>query len=378
MTILHVYKDYFPVVGGIENYVRTLAEAQARAGHDVTVVAASLTARSSSRLIGGVRVVLAGRWGTLASTPLVPSLAARLRERRAAVTHLHVPYPPGELAYLLSRPQGRTIVTYHSDVVRQRRLRVAYAPILTRLLRLADRIIVTSEAYAKTSPHLRAFLHKCAVVPIGIDVDRFDWRQGTDRAGLRRNLGLPVEEPVVLFVGRLRYYKGLGDLLRAWLDVPHAHLVLVGAGPCERECRALVRRLGLSGRVTLAGHVGDEELPAYYQAADVFVLPSNARAEAFGTALVEAMAARLPVISTEVGSGTSWVNQDGETGLVVPPRDPPALARALTRLLGDRVLRERLGESAGARARALFNVSSMVERVQQIYDEVTGMATGGR
>ena len=130
--------------------------------------------------------------------------------------------------------------------------------------------------------------------------------------------------------------------------------------------------MNLSERVTFAGQVDDADLPACYKLGDMFVLPANARAEAFGTVIVEAMAAGLPVVSTEVGSGTSWVNLHGTTGLIVPPRDPAALAQALNTLLSDPARRAEMGRAAYQRAHAEFSQAAMIERVEQVYRDVWG------
>jgi glycosyltransferase involved in cell wall biosynthesis len=122
--------------------------------------------------------------------------------------------------------------------------------------------------------------------------------------------------------------------------------------------------------VTFLGNVPDADLPALYQSADLFILPSTSRAESFGMVLVEAMASGLPCITTEIGSGNSFVVQDGVTGLVVPPRAPAALAQAMARLLVDPALRTQLGQAGRERALREFTVDKMVERVEAVYQAV--------
>jgi rhamnosyl/mannosyltransferase len=370
MKILHLYKDYSPVLGGIENHIRVLAEGQARRGHDVTVLVANRGWRASTETIGGVEVVLVPRLGTIASTPICPSLPGWLSRLNADITHLHFPHPPGEVAHLLVGRAAGMVLTYHADIVRQRHLLRLYEPLLRRVLDRANRILVTSPAYVESSRYLRSVRDKCVVVPIGIDVGRFEDRRGQTGAALRARRGLPADRPVVVFVGRLRYYKGLDYLLRALALVPDVHLLLVGGGPLWDSIRALAAALGVADRVVFTGDVDDGELPACYAAGDLFVLPSHTRAEAFGTSIVEAMAAGVPVISTEIQTGTSWVNQDGVTGLVVPPCDPDALARAIRTLVADPARREAMGRAGRARARQMFGASTMVEAVEAVYREV--------
>lgn len=367
MRVVHVYKHYYPVIGGIENHVRALAEEQVRRGYDVTVLAANPGRGGIERVVNGVRLVLLPRLVTLFSTPICPSFPGRLRRERPDLIHLHFPYPPGEVARLAVGGRTPTVITYHSDIVRQRRLLRLYEPLLRRVLDRADRIVVTSPPYLRTSPYLPAVTAKCSVVPLGIDVERFTVNGSGNGCSLRGRWGIAEDAFLVGFVGRMRYYKGLDHLLRAIARLPAARLLLVGDGPLRRGLQRLAKELRISERVTFAGDVSDADLPGCYRSTDLFVLPSTARAEAFGTSLVEAMAAGVPVISTEVASGTSWVNEAGTTGFVVPPGDPEQLAAAIERLREDAPLRSRMGAAARRRAAALFQLSSMVDGVDEVY-----------
>ena len=371
LRILHIYKDYFPVLGGIENHIKVLAEAQAAQGHDVTVLVANPQRHTVIENVNGVRLVKTARWATAASTPISPAMYYWTARLEADVTHLHFPHPPGEIANLLFGRPKRTVITYHSDIVRQRVLRILYRPLLWQVLRHADRLIATSPIYIKSSPQLCHFRDKCAVVPLGVDMQRFTQVEPARVEALRLKWLARSNHPaLLLFVGRLRYYKGLDDLLRALPHIPTAHLLVVGDGPMRSTWEHLTRELDLSERVTFAGEVDDADLPACYQLGHVFVLPANARAEAFGTVLIEAMSAGLPIVCTEVGSGTSWVNQHGITGLVVPPRDSTSLAGAVNSILSDPIRRAAMGHAARQRALAEFSQETMVSRVEQIYWDV--------
>jgi len=365
VKVLHIYKDYYPVIGGIENHVRALAEAQARRGHDVTVLVTNRGRATVRQEMNRVQVIKAGRLATVASTPLSLALPRELCSLQADVLHVHSPYPVGEAAAWLWGQRRPTVISYHSDVVRQRRILALYAPALRRVLRAARRIIVTSPQVAATSPFLGPVAGKCRLVPLGIDTSRFLAVDPAQVATLQERLG----QPLLLFVGRLRYYKGLQYLLRALVDLPGVHLAVAGTGPMGAEWKGLAGSLGLADRVTWLGDVADDDLPACYAAADLLVLPACERSEAFGLVQVEAMAAGRPVVSTELGTGTSFVNQHGETGLVVPPRDPQAIAWACRDLLADPDLRRHLGAQARRRALAEFGLERMVQRVEEVYEE---------
>ena len=218
------------------------------------------------------------------------------------------------LAYYLARPAGQLIVWFHSEVVRPSwRYALFYRPFLRFACARASRIIVASPTLAASSPQLRLWQQKCVVIPYGLDMpsgaapDRVMARA----AAIRQEAG---GQPIVLFVGRLVKYKGVDVLLEAMRGVS-ATAMLVGDGPERAALQRIAERAGVADRVKFLGEVSPAELAALYRACDLFVLPSVTRQEAFGVVLIEAMACGKPVISTDLGTGSSWVNQDGETGL---------------------------------------------------------------
>ena len=359
MNILHLYKDYYPVLGGIENHIKVLAEAQAAAGHRVTVLVCNPGRRTCLETLNGVEIIKAGRLTTVASIPLSLTQPLALARLKTDIVHVHSPYPLGELSNWLLSQARATVITHHSDVVRQKSWLRLYGPFLRRVLHAADRIFATSPRYIESSSWLQPVSHKCVVVPLGVNTNRFK----------------PIQRPcknsfTVLFVGRLRYYKGLDALLRALSQVPQARLTIVGKGSMEQEWQVLSNELGLTGRVAFVGEVDDADLPGYYQQADLFVLPANARAEAFGMVLLEAMASSLPCITTELGTGTSWIVQDGVTGLVVPTQNPTALAEAINKMITDESLRQQFARAGLARVEIEFSEQAMVNRVGQVYEEL--------
>lgn len=365
MQILHVYKAYHPVLGGIENHVKLVAEAQAAAGHEVTVLATASSLRTEIDEIGGARVIKAGRWLEVASTPLSPMLVLRLLKEHPDITHLHFPYPPAEVGQSLVMRQRPTVLSYHSDIVRQRGLLRLYRPLMMHTLQRVGRILVSSPNYLESSEILAKVRSRCTVIPYGIDQTRFRDVPIAAVQAVRRRIGAG---PIVLFVGVLRYYKGLRYLIDAMPRVP-ARLVIVGDGPEGQALRSQIAELGLTDKIIFAGRVADADLPAYYHAADLFCLPASERSEAFGLVQVEALSAGLPIVSTELGTGTSYVNQDDQSGLVVRPKDSKALAEALQQILGDDHLRQRLSTGALRRAEA-FTAERMLREIETVYQEL--------
>jgi glycosyltransferase involved in cell wall biosynthesis len=370
MRVLHLYKDYAPVFGGIENHIRVLAQGLRGAGVDAQVLVTNTGSQTTRETIAGVPVTKTGRQANLSSAPLSLGFLSEVwkQEKGMDIAHAHAPYPPGELAHLFLGRANRFVITYHSDIVKQRVLGTFYAPFLRAVLRKADLIAVATPVHVPTSPFLQPLAEKCRVIPYGQDLHRFapTLVRLEAAAQMRTRYG---GGPLLLFVGRLRHYKGVDVLIQAMRDVPDAQALIAGIGPEEIACRTLTQEMGLGDRVHFLGEPSDDELVTIYRAADIFVLPSTNRAEMFGIVQIEAMASGLPVICTELGTGTSFVNQHGLTGLVVPPNDPTALAGAINQLVTNPELARRMGEGGKARAAAEFSVQVMVQRTLDFYRE---------
>ena len=372
LRVTMVNKYYAPHLGGIEYHMRDLANALVAGGWArVRAIVSNRTDTAAAETLDGVEVFRLARVFEYASTPVAYGMTRILRaearrHRPPDVMHLHFPYPWGEISWLRAHPRVPTVLTYHSDIVRQKAMLRFYRPLLNRVLDRVDLIIASSPDMVEHSEFLKRHADKCRVVPFGIDVERFAATpEVTARAAEIRETH---PRPVVLFVGRLIYYKGIEVLVRAMAAVD-ADLVIVGTGPLEDELAVLAASLGIADRVTFLPPLPGPELVAHYHAADVFCLPSVARSEAFGLVQLEAHAAGTPVVSTRLTTGVPYVNQHGVTGLTVPPGDVEALASALGELVSDEALRTRLGAQALERVRAEFAIPRMVERTLEVYHE---------
>jgi glycosyltransferase involved in cell wall biosynthesis len=351
MRVLHLYHDFHPVRGGIEDYLDELTRAQAASGAwEPVVLCAAAGAHTRIERRAGVTVVRAaalGRW----LAPFTPGWPVWLRRLRPDVVHLHLPCPFGEWAVWLARP-ARLVVSLHNDYVRPAALRVLHGPLHRAVLRRAQAVIVATEDYAGSSPALAGLQARVCIVPYGIDLARYACA--------------PRAEPLgdVLSAGRLCYYKGIEVLLAAAPAVAGS-IAVAGDGPWRARLQNQAARLPPGARVRFAGPLDEDTLVAQLHAARVFAFPSTARSEAFGLAQLKAMACGLPVVSSDL-PGVRWLNRDGASGLTVPVRDAPALAAALNRVLGDDALRARL--AAGARARAAeFDLARMVRATAEVY-----------
>jgi len=282
------------------------------------------------------------------------------------VVHVHSPFPLAEAAQSLLGPGQAKVVTFHAEVTRQRRLMKLYAPVLRQALQAADRIIATSPTLRDASPWLAPVRDRCRVVPLSVDAHAF--------APAGPCFGEPG--PTVLFVGRLRHYKGLDALLRAMRLLPeNVSLAIVGDGPMGPAWRGLALELGLGDRARFLGEVSDAGLRLALGRAAVLALPSTTRSEAFGVCLLEAMASGLPCVATELGTGTSWVVRHGETGLVVRPGDPEALAGALARILDAPELARAMGLAGRRRVEERFSPARMLAGVMDTYEEALACAS---
>jgi rhamnosyl/mannosyltransferase len=319
--------------------------------------------------MNGVRIVRAGSLGIFLSMPVSFSLPFLLKKlsKDADVLHFHMPFPLAVMSYLLVRPNGKVVLWWHSDIVRQKRIMLLYKPFLFRFLKKADRIIVATVEQIESSAFLKVFKDKCEVVPFGIDTRNLQLDSDTRQevAKIREKYG----SKIVLFVGRLIYYKGVEHLIRAMKDVD-GKLLIVGEGPLEGELRSLVAEYRLEDKVAFIGRVEDQGMAAYYHSCDVFVLPSIARSEAFGIVQLEAMACGKPVINTDLPTGVSHVSRNGETGITVPPADPAALTEAMNRLFEDSDLRQKCGANARRRVEERFGAARMIEDVFGVYERV--------
>ncbi len=379
MRVLLLYKDYHPVIGGIENHIRLLAQGLRAEGVDARVLVTNTGPRTRRQTVEGVPVTKTGRQAHILSTPIsLPFLFALRRQAADAdIVHLHAPYPLAELAQLVLGHGKTTVISYHSDIVRQRRTGELYAPLLRRVLQRAALVAASSPAYINSSPFLRELNHKCRVIHYGIEVDRFFPFPPTACADAQ-NLRVRFDgRPLLLFIGRLRHYKGVDVLIRAMHSV-NAHLLIVGTGPMDEPWQDLSRSEDLADKVTFLGDCAEEECLAARAAADIFILPSTNRAEALGIVQIEAMACGLPVISTELGTGTSYVNMHNQTGLVVPPNDPSALAAAINKLLADPKRRAQMGERGRKRVREEFSSPAMVRNTIAFYQEAMELSEGDR
>ncbi|QRY79685.1 glycosyltransferase [Pseudomonas sp. PDNC002] len=366
MKVLHFYKTFGPEqYGGVEMFIRHLTRATALQGCENTVLS---LAREPMKPVttSSFRLVQAKQDLQIASTGFSWSALgafAQLAEQ-ADVIHYHFPWPFMDLVHLLEGRGKPSVVTYHSDIVRQKVLLQLYRPLMHAFLGRVDAIVATSPNYLQSSAVLRRHADRACSIPIGLEQDLYPRPDPTHVAELRQRYG----ERFYLFVGVLRYYKGLHYLLDAMRDAPWP-LLIVGAGPMERQLMQLAAESGLRN-VHFLGQVDEQEKINLMSACYGVIFPSHLRSEAFGIGLLEGAMMGKPLICSEIGTGTSFINRHAETGIVVPPANALALRQAMQTLWDDPELAERYGQAARSRFLNTFTARGMGEAYTEMYAKV--------
>jgi rhamnosyl/mannosyltransferase len=367
MRVLHFYKTYYPdSVGGVEQVIRQMCVSTGRLGITNHVLSLSRDENLEPFDYEGHTVHRVPLNVEVASNAVsVQAIGALARmAAQADVVHYHFPWPFMDLAHFLARIDKPTVVTYHSDIVRQKTLLKLYQPLRHRFLQSVDAIVATSPNYLASSAVLDRYRDKTRVIAFGLDKSSYPVPEQARLDHWRARVG----QKFFLFVGVLRYYKGLHILLDAVAGTDYP-VVIVGAGPIEAELKARAARLGLK-HVQFVGAVDDHDKAALLDLCYAVAFPSHLRSEAFGISLLEGAMYGKPMISSEIGTGTTYINVHGETGLVVPPSDHEALRAAMRTLWNDPRMAREMGQRAEARYWQLFTSAQMAENYARLYEEL--------
>ena len=344
MKVLHVYRTYFPdPPGGLQEAIRQIALATRPQGVDARIFTLSPEPHPEQIQFDEGTVIRAKSWAAPASCDLgglSSVLAFRKWSAWADVLHFHFPW-----------------------------LGTAYEPLMRWMLGSMDAVVATSPAYAATSMALRACVspERLRTIPLGI-ADYRDSPLSVKGEDVLERLALNGK-PYFLALGVLRYYKGLHTLIEAAPAIG-TPIVIAGSGPERERLAALAKQVG-AHNVVFAGQVTHDEKVALLRGCRAMVLPSHLRSEAFGMVLVEAEMFGKPMICCEVGSGTSYVNEHGVTGLVVEPEHPEALAQAMATFLADDALVARMGQAARTRYEAMFSGPALGDAYYRLYRDVS-------
>lgn len=366
------------VRSGVGEVVYHLALEMDRKGHDVVICTTSANRTDLHDQYRNISVLRHGKTLKLAETDISLDYLFHTPAETCDVIHLHAGSPPATIAALRSARKTGTpmIVTHHLDPDRGGGLiRRAVLSWYTRLyLRPAfaqsARIIALSEEAIASSPHLGQHQEKIRVIPNGIEPGEF--QTGLTQKACRLQFGFPVHGSLILFFGNLVPRKGLAVLLSAMpavlRAVPDAVLVVAGMmTPFGEGLRTTAEKLGIADRVIFTGVVREDEKPALYHAADVFVLPSFA--EAYPLTVLEAAASGVPSVVSSLPAFRPLVC-DGKNGLVSRTGDADDLAAQVVRVLGDHEMRAEMGRQArmGVEGRSWARIA---EQTEALYQEIT-------
>jgi rhamnosyl/mannosyltransferase len=363
IKVLHVYKDSLPhSTGGVETFLDTLCQHTAKLGVENTILTFTKNPATNPIYLNNYCVYQAKRNCTVAATALSIQAFKLLKKlaQEADIIHYHFPHPFTDLLHFTCRINKPTLVTYHSDIIKQKYLLKLYQPLMNKFLRSVDHIVATSPKYLNSSPTLQRFKAKTTVIPIGIDLPNL-LQPDPDRVRYWKEL---FPQPFFLFIGVLRYYKGLHVALEA-IRGTDIQLVIGGKGHDEASLKEQACDIP---NAHFLGFLADEDKAALLHLCYGFVFPSHLRSEAFGIALLEAAAYEKPLISCEIGTGTSYINQHQVTGLVVRPNSPDELRQAMQYLLLNPAEASLYGKQAKSRAQVIFTAENQAISYQKIYN----------
>jgi len=360
MKILQVNKLYYPWIGGVETIVQEITEwLNGKDNFEINVLVCNDKFKREVEEINGIKVYRAASLGIFLGMPISFDFFFLYRKifKNYDLIFLHYPFPLGFVAYFLFSRNKDLVIWYHSDIVRQKILEIFFKHFHLFAFKKAKKIFVSNPNLIESSNYLKKFKEKCVVIPFGIDLEKFKLTEEIKKESeeIRKKYKLPI----ILSVGRYVYYKGFEYLIEAAKDV-EARFLIIGEGPLKEKYKKMIKKLKLEDKVFLIPPV--KNLVPYYYSCDVFVLPSIAKSEAFGIVLLEAMACRKPVISTELGTGTSFVNQDGITGFVIVPKDSKVLSEKINEILKDEDLKEKFSQNSFQRA-IEFSKEKFIEKL---------------
>jgi rhamnosyl/mannosyltransferase len=353
-------------VGGIEKVIDEISTSSIKKGHIPIVLALSNQKKYNKIFYNGYEIYHSNRLFKFASTGFSYSVFNKFKElsSKVDIIHYHFPWPLMDLVHLTSGIKKPTLLTYHSDIIRQKNILFFYKPLLFKFLNSVDHIVATSPNYLSSSKILKKFSDKVSVIPIGIDYSLYP----IPTINTIEKWSKKFEMPFFLFVGVLRYYKGLHVLLDA-IHNTNLNVVIVGSGPTERELLLKAKKLNLNN-VHFLGELDEKDKVALFKLCYGVIFPSHIRSEAFGISLLEGAMFGKPMISCEIQTGTSFINLNQETGFVVKPNCKDSLRNAMEFLISNPKVAIRMGENARSHYEREFTSSIMMNKYDELYKKI--------
>ncbi|NYB52586.1 MAG: glycosyltransferase family 4 protein [Methanobacteriaceae archaeon] len=370
MKILQTPVRFYPYIGGVENYVYYLSQELVQMGHEVNVLCANEPVSAEYGTVNGINIKRLFSIGKIANTNLTPGLLRALSREDFDIIHTHIPTPwSADLsAYISSKNKKPLVLTYHNDVTGKgfanHIAKLYNATGLQRVLKKADRIIITQASYFESSPYLKPYHEKILVVPNGVNINKFQPSKAKEKNTL---FFLSV-------LDEYHKYKGLDYLLNALKivknEIKSVKLIVGGKGVLLKSYGELATKLGLEENVEFVGFIPDDKLSDYYSQANIFVLPSISPVqEGFGIVALEALACKTPVVTTNI-VGIADDLKKSESGTVVKPKDVESLAQGIIKILNNQKLQLTMGENGRKMVGEKYTWKKVAETMVNIYSEI--------
>lgn len=368
MKILQLGRYFTPHIGGTENVMFDLSMGASTLGIKCDVLCCSETSNFSVDKYGDVNVFRTKtlvKFGSIAISLQQINFLRKI-SRGYDIIHVHHPAPIATIALLIVRPKCKIVVTWHSDIVKQKLLLQFYKHVQNWLIKRANLIVATSPNYIQGSKALMKYPPKTTYVALGVPMPKpvsSTFSELKDRY---------IGKRVVFSLGRLVEYKGYEHLIDAAKYLDDSYIILIGGhGHLKDQLSTQIKSQNLDAKVKLLGRLQDREIPDYYSICDVFCLSSVTKNEAFGLVLAEAMSYAKPIVATRIeGSGVDWVNQDMLTGRNVPVGDPKALATAIDLICKDDALKKQYAVESEKRYRSIFTKDKMIDSYIELYKKM--------
>lgn len=371
--ILHISKYYYPFSGGTEQIARDVVLAL-KSEYEQKVIAFNDSKNDRTDIVDGIEVIKCGCFAKIAAQSLSilyrKNLHQIMQDFKPDIVVFHYPNPfvAALLLRELKRTKAKLVVYWHLDIIRQKYLKVLFAPQNRRLLERAEKVIATSPNYIEGSKWLQSVKEKCVVIPNCINVERMavtdDIRKRAEEIRIE-NLG----KTICVAVGRHTEYKGFTYLIQASKLLNDSFTIYItGTGELTEK---LYKEANDDKKVVFTGRIDDTELKALILASDIFCFPSITKNEAFGLALAEGMYYGKPAVTFTIpGSGVNYVSINGETGIEVENRNIEAYANALNTLAGNKELRDRYGKVGKKRVEENFLSTQFCINVKNVISAI--------
>ncbi|NVP02954.1 glycosyltransferase [Photobacterium damselae subsp. damselae] len=365
MKVLHIYRTCYPETkGGLEQAIRFICKGTSELGYQNTIL--TLGEHDKDYTYEGYRIIVIKKDFEISSNGfsfrLIKAFINLSKEHD--IIHFQYPWPTGDLLSLFSPKEKKMIVSYQSDIIKQKWLKIIYTPLEYLFFNKIDKIIASSPQYAKTSKNLIKYKKKVEVIPLAIDEDSYPKDVSTKIEYWKNKIG----SDFYLFVGVLRYYKGLQYLLEA-ANINKLPVVIAGDGPERTKLEQYIKNHKLNN-VKLIGFIDEDDKVALHLLSKAFVFPSHLRSEAFGISLLEAQMHSKPIISADIGTGSSYVNKHNITGITVKPEDAKSLSNAMIKLNLNSELSKEMGINGRKRFDSLFSINRYTKSYSELYKNI--------